>query len=1189
MAQPFVQQEASDRPVLRRVLVVGCGGSGGNTLAYMMDQLRSDLAAHGIRKIPVGWQFVFIDAPLAEQNAPSGVKKISSEQGVGAYAPVGYAGPYQRVHNAVVDALRSKAPEKLGLLASWADREPNLVTTPVSEGAGQYRAIGRMLVLSRAQQIQQQLEGAWSRLQSSEAHSTLEQLGWMGGYDRNNAPIVLVVGSMAGGSGASMVLDVCRILATIGGVQPALTGVFAVTPDLFTSLPADQRLGVKANSLAMLGEVTAAQSGAAAITDDDVLVALGQGRSVVPQPFARIFPVGLYAGIEGTCFGDGTPGPVYRGLARGLAGLITSPKALQQYIAYDLGNTQGWTMQSMEPFGWGVDMDSLSWGSFGFASLSMGRERYMEYAAQRIARAAVDRLEKGHEIPGSTDGGNAQIQKRIEDTWQWLCGTVMGLPLTMQGVGNWLGQAWPYQQVEQIATGTSSQLFASMASPEGQPGSQWVAMFTNQVAGMEEWVRGTLSTAAYRWAFDWAPQELFPRIINAVEWGISNFGLPFAGALVDRLRAHIETVLVPGIRALAETPLSTASTPDNHVLQQLSQMKTAVNVGGQYERLRVSVAEGHKTFMWVEQCKLLLPIFNELSAQVCAPMSDELRSKLRVTEQATHATGRVAGLAQLSSDHYPDWPSDAEFKPNERWDEATNEVLLMNSKSYLQRYDVDLPASVEGARDLNHARELVIAQVLAGRWKTTGGVQPPGGLIQVTQQWIPQALKWDPHDRSRLVSPSQARFEIHTRPQEVLERAKQFVNRPSESFRQFADKSLRAYAIEAINAYQMDPAPLRDLQAKFREALTRALPLTQLDATLIQALYASKDVKYRFKFSSVPFKDLPLADGLLTIINADQNIDRDVVARNYLDALSTSESDKRIDIFGSYPNLVPLVYKSLLAPIAQQWQQQSGAQERATFWSKRRARPLPAALPMGEDERRAMVAGWYVGLITGYLSCPQTNGRQTNEVPKVYDAANRRWISFPNPLLTPWTSFPSSLGAAKIGRNIIDVDWLPAVLESSLLSIMSVGQTPILASRAPYIALRRLFDSAPNRPTEGAAIINAQELFEGWLGNWPGGNAPQGGQSRVAGETIEEKAANARQYLTSVRTSMIALFRDGEFGVIADQSMLSATPLMRDLSEDVIWACDRLLPLLDPAEAEALRRGAAPTAPTTPAPTDLVF
>ena len=40
-----------------KVLVIGCGGSGAKTLAYMMDQLRADLAVYGISEIPGCWQF----------------------------------------------------------------------------------------------------------------------------------------------------------------------------------------------------------------------------------------------------------------------------------------------------------------------------------------------------------------------------------------------------------------------------------------------------------------------------------------------------------------------------------------------------------------------------------------------------------------------------------------------------------------------------------------------------------------------------------------------------------------------------------------------------------------------------------------------------------------------------------------------------------------------------------------------------------------------------------------------------------------------------------------------------------------------------------------------------------------------------------------------------------------------------
>lgn len=68
---------------------------------------------------------------------------------------------------------------------------------------------------------------------------------------------------MAGGAGASMALDICRLLTLVTGLDPKLMGVFMVTPDIFESLPESARIGVRANALAMLGEIVASQSGAA--------------------------------------------------------------------------------------------------------------------------------------------------------------------------------------------------------------------------------------------------------------------------------------------------------------------------------------------------------------------------------------------------------------------------------------------------------------------------------------------------------------------------------------------------------------------------------------------------------------------------------------------------------------------------------------------------------------------------------------------------------------------------------------------------------------------------------------------------------------------------------------------------------------------------------------------------------------
>ena len=60
---------------MHKVLVVGCGGSGAKTLAYMMDQLKSTLAdklpeRYGSPKdvkLPGAWQFVSVDVPTVPE------------------------------------------------------------------------------------------------------------------------------------------------------------------------------------------------------------------------------------------------------------------------------------------------------------------------------------------------------------------------------------------------------------------------------------------------------------------------------------------------------------------------------------------------------------------------------------------------------------------------------------------------------------------------------------------------------------------------------------------------------------------------------------------------------------------------------------------------------------------------------------------------------------------------------------------------------------------------------------------------------------------------------------------------------------------------------------------------------------------------------------------------------------------
>ena len=229
-------------------------------------------------------------------------------------------------------------------------------------------------------------------------------------------PMVLVISSMAGGSGASMTLDVCRLVAGVHStpaIDPQNISVFLYTAEVFESVPAHLRPGMPGNTLAMLGEIVAAQAGAegrVARLDEELYASLGI-KNYAARAFKRATPIGLRAGGSGAAFGDGTAEGVFRGIGRGLARYISSP-AFQDYVSYDNGNPV--YAPDRELVGWGVDPTDTAWSSFGYASLSTGRDRYAEYASQRIARRAVDHALDGFKLFGGDAAGDSQ---RLADLW----------------------------------------------------------------------------------------------------------------------------------------------------------------------------------------------------------------------------------------------------------------------------------------------------------------------------------------------------------------------------------------------------------------------------------------------------------------------------------------------------------------------------------------------------------------------------------------------------------------------------------------------------------------------------------------------------------------------------------------------------------------------------------------------------
>lgn len=1163
---------------MRRFLVVGCGGSGAITLSYMMDQLRSDLAAAGVEKIPAGWQFVSLDVPTAPETGPDGLNNVR-DQG-GRYFGSGPQGDsYAVLDNALTNQLASR--QQLSSIATWAPRDPKNVPVPIGSGAGQFRALGRMITLSKTSGISEVLQRAWDTLFTVAAETEMRSLDIPGGgsFDPGESPIVLVVSSMAGGAGASMALDICRLLTLIPRLDPRMMGVFMVAPDIFDGLGKSATTGVSANALAMLGEIVASQMGSAREHDVTILKALGQQNGEGAEvPFARVFPVGRRVGTEGAPFGDGSQNAIYRGLGRGLSGLMMSGAATRQFIQYDLTNGGG-LAGSREHIGWGAGAwDSLPWGTFGFSSLSMGRDRYAEYAAQRLARSSVDRLLDGHLQRGNPASDEEQVNAILDSQWPSILARVgladrhAGGGASPANIGAWItGTVLPRDEIMRMSRHiVDSQLRPYIPSGDGMNAKQWVPDVQHAVRGRSAALRGASDSAALLHAFGWQD-----RLVHAVETtvadAVANLGLPYATAIVNRLAAYLRDVIRPATEDLAKLAPADITAPTPGVTGILAGLNGTMQMGG---AVIDSIVAEYQTSVDRQIYSTLSGKIRDIAAalvpEIMTPMLSALNESQTVLRIASKTPAIDVGLARLETDQYAAWPSDAAERVPQRFAEANNEVMLTPSAEFLSQYRSDLPMAV--AEDsatpppFESAVQIASQRVVTGLWPTTDGSRAPGEvvpLIERTATWRSKAFPVNPATNEALI-PSAARYDIHLRGGELLGRARAYVARTGESFDRFCRVTLRDYIVASgVPEYELSQRTSL-LASKFGEALSLARPLASVNQQAMEALHPGEQIAYRYKFSSVPFLNLPVADVLAEVIGHNPKIDRET-GDGFGRVLTDEGGLKRLDIFGSYPNYSPLAYNSVLEPAAKQWADSTSSQREA-FWSMRRSRPLPASLPMHENERRAMTAGWFLGLVIGRIRIPAPPHL---EPVRVWSDRERTWLDFPNPLLTP----PSQFGAPN--------DWLPAVLESVLLAMAQSHQQPVMSSMHPYRALRSIYDATLEDPARGINEISAKAALTEWLRT---GDTRTGWPSAVpesdAASTIEERSAKAVEWLDRLNAftghHYMAPGEDGAagggtFSQITSRAQASKTPIFRDLAPDVFWATAQLSALVKECEEAALR------------------
>lgn len=1160
---------------MQKFLVIGCGGSGAKTQAYMMDQLKAYLRRvdPGREELPAALQFVSIDVPRTPEPGPDGLGNVA-DQG-GSYVAMGSTQRYSEFDRGLSDRLGQEGA--LGDIATWASRAPQYEDKPISDGAGQYRGIGRILTIQNLPKIRAALAEALERLEHADTNEELNLLNARITPGRTDdqtdaTPMVLVVSSMAGGAGASMFLDVCRLLTTMPKVDPANIALFLLTPEAFSDIKAAEKGGMWPNALAVFGEVIAAQSGAAGDHDARLYRAMGLSTPPAEFPFGRLFPIGGRMGSQGAVFGDGTALDVYRGLARALSALVASESASQDFRSFRMGNT-GSPEGDRSVLGWGdpnrVKWNRLPWGSLGYAQLSMGRDRFAEYSAQRLAHASFERLLSGHMKEGDRTTSSEQLQRLYDER---LAGFLSGCYLPdlrgFDGDG-WLSAVFG-NSIAEASARARAMLLQLLPDGEGRKSREWKDQIRLRLRDNRGEVALLLQDEAYRSAHLFA--DVFADAFTGqVEEEIARYGLPLARKLVDatldavqgRWRPVLERI---GERAATLDPM--VETRDVTAQYQMLDVNAAVSNSSVFaDRILDGLDAPMRDYVTACLAKLLAAVLDDFAVNALYPLSRLLETAHVNLDAAGRPGTGLRDLADVATEQPTAWPTERDETVDARFEGPDNEIMITDVADFPRDYAGHLLDTM-GKQNLADATREAVTEILRGSWATTGARTAPEDTLapRATGRrpgnrlgWVAQLLQAAPDGGDRREA-NQARFAPRLRPEDLMDRTRAWILRPGEPFERFIGVDLRTYlSPTAADNDAVHRDRLQRLAEAFRKALKQARPLAAVNGDMLSTVYGTAQEEYQYIFSEIPF--LGTVDPLrrLTEVLEQEKSADPSSSRRFTKALTDEDTVTAIEVFGSYPNYSPVVFSSLLPHIAQDWASRRG--NASYFWELRRARPLPAALPLSDAERQAMVGGWLLGRLTGRIRVldPDT----VSEAVEIWDDAASEWVAFPADLLTP--------PARQEGEG--GVDRMPAILESVLLAYANCqqpGTGRAVASLRPYHLLRAIYDDHPQGPTTGRLRRSRVALLAEWLA---GGDTPEG--PTVLGATLQERADAAREEFGFQR-ELASWFLPGgprpDLVEVRDRATACAMPLFRDIAADVDLVAADLLSRLPEAE-EIARTG----------------
>ena len=958
--------------MLRPLLIIGVGGSGGKTLRAMKQALTRKLeAARYEGGIPAAWQFLQID---------------TTYDGISFPAPMLPRDEFHCVvpnifwDEIVTSITKTGTPaDQQNLWAGWGT-PPLPVKYSIDRPNG--RALGRLFGVADSAETLKAIQSAITKMQAPTASAELASVARaLGGEDpKNSAPRAFIISSLAGGSGAGMFMDVAELLKRATNQNWAQEAVALLyTADVFRSLGAAGSHVAK-NSLGVMNELIASKWVGISERSELLYSKLGL---VAGNPFGDQSygcKLNLLFGAESSSHtfhrADSDVGgmdDILLNVGEALAGAISDDEISDFFLEiavmslFGNRNSPQLDISGLAPESVNFDYPTLTAAGIGFGQMTLGADRVVNYVADAMTRAQVEQLlwpELDTMIFKEGVSLSDLIQERSDQVWS---NFLVDSGLDTRGSRNHIVDSLLPDQLQELIRQTISGLIEKVISATPQS----IASFSKSV--WSEWetesdtflkfIKIEIDSKAQAWV-----PKIQEKLLNLVASELASNGYAVVSNLTERLEKEIREHVIPEFIG-DHTEFSKAVSGFDRRAFGDRLVELADGLSGVSNQNSAFLEETTSSL-----CRVIEFHANAYLSKLAAALIDDLLSfffeplKNRLAESrfSLHMQQRETISPDGSRNVYPEFPLWGSGIVPTRYKSRTMERILVDHADFESTYEFYATKDSSGAPAFQQSAS---SALLGKKLNQLPGDKYEQTLITVVSRWTSSVRDGKAQTDSAV---SKSDWKFHTDLAELSEKNRRWLRVRDSSFGKFTDMSIRDFVLALGESPVIRHTREVEFSNAFREMIRMASPFVTLNLPAVSKFVAAplggSAYGIMLKSSKIPFAiDSNVGKSCVDVLQQQgYSPNEPWFDAQWFDAGSKASTMSAVATH--MESLPAWAFASLTEPILEQVaQSKNNAGTWEEFWDGRRSRPLVECIPFETEMRRSIITGWFISRLFGLI------------------------------------------------------------------------------------------------------------------------------------------------------------------------------------------------------------------------------